>query len=75
MLQRWKNQVPLAAGAAGLCVLLIGLISAVNSNWLQGNQDQSQEQMLVKNPKSAVLQLVSVSPAKRALQLQAIAYY
>jgi soluble lytic murein transglycosylase len=73
MLQRWKNQVPLAAGAAGLCVLLIGVISAVNSNWLQGNQDQSQEQMLVKNPKSAVLQLVSVSPASRALQLQAIA--
>ncbi len=72
MLQRWKNQIPLTAGAAGLCVLLVGATLVVtNSNWLQG-QDQS-PQMQLKNPKSAVLPLVSVPPAKRALQLQAIA--
>lgn len=74
MLQRWKNQVPLAAGAAGLCVLLIGTTLVVtNSNSLQENWSQSQEQVLSENPKSAVLQLVSVPPAQRALQLQAIA--
>lgn len=72
MLQRWKNQIPLTASAAGLCVLLVGATLVVtNSNWLQG-QDQSSEQMLVK-PKSAVLPLVSVPPAQRAVQLQAIA--
>lgn len=72
MLQRWKNQIPLTAGAAGLCVLLIGATLVVtNSDWLQ-RQDQSSEQMLVK-PKSAVLPLVSVPPAKRAVQLQALA--
>jgi soluble lytic murein transglycosylase len=45
----------------------------MSSNWLQWNRDQSPEQLQLKNPKSAVLQLVSASPAKRALQLQALA--
>ncbi len=73
MWQRRKNDVPLVASAAGLCVLLIGVtVSATNSNWLQWNRDQSLEQLRL-NPKSAVLQLVSASPASRELQLQAIA--
>lgn len=74
MWQRRKNHVPLVASAAGLCVLLIGVtVSAMSSNWLQWNRDQSPELLQLKNPKSAVLKLVSASPASRALQLQAIA--
>lgn len=76
MLKRRKNRVPLAAGA-GLCVLLIGapLLVAKSGIWLgQGtNRDQPQEQLRLINPLSDVLPLVSLPPAQRTLQLQAIA--
>ena len=75
MLQRRQNRVSLAA-SAGLCALLIGATVLVtkSGNWLaQSTQSQSQEQLRLRNPKSAVLPLVSLSPAQRTVQLQAIA--
>jgi len=76
MLQRRQNPGPLAAGV-GLCVLLIGvpLLVTQSGNWLgqSTSQNQTQEQLNLKNPKSAVLPLVSLSPAQRQVQLQAIA--
>lgn len=76
MLQRWQNRVPLAA-SAGLCALLIGatVLAMKSGNWLgqSTSRSQSQEQLTLKNPKSAVLPLVPLSPAQRTVQLQAIA--
>lgn len=75
MLQRRQNRVPLAA-IAGLCTLLIGatVLATKPGNQLgQSTQSQSQEQLRLRNPKSAVLPLVSLSPAQRTVQLQAIA--
>lgn len=76
MLQRRQNPGPLAAGV-GLCVLLIGvpLLVTQSGTWLgqSTSQSQTQEQLSLKNPKSAVLPLVSLSPTQRQVQLQAIA--
>jgi len=75
MLQRWKNRIPLAAGA-GLSLLLIGvMLSTKYGNWLGQLLSRSQlhEKIQAQNPKSAVLPLVSLSPAQRMVQLQAIA--
>ena len=69
MLNQRKSRLTVAAGA-GLCFLLIGAMLATQSdNWL----GQSQEQLRAKNQESAVFSLVSLSPAQRMVQLQAIA--
>ncbi len=75
MLQRWRSRVPLAAGA-GLGVLLIWVIviSTKYGRWLGQLSHRSQiQQIYAQNPKSAVLSLISLSPAQRTVQLQAIA--
>ena len=75
MLKRRKNQVPLAAGA-GLCALLIGgtFMCSNSGKWLGQSTSRSQPQQIeLINPISAVLPLVSLSPAQRTVQLQAIA--
>jgi len=76
MRQRWKNRVPFAAGV-GLFVLLIGatVLATKSGNWLGQliSRSQLQKQISAQNPKSAVLPLVSLSPAQRMVQLQAIA--
>ncbi|MUL39039.1 transglycosylase SLT domain-containing protein [Gloeocapsopsis dulcis] len=73
MLQRWKNRVPLAAGA-GLCAMLVGIavLAAKTSDWLQLPREHAL-QMSLEHPKSSVLPLVSLSPAVRMVQLSAIA--
>ncbi len=74
MLQR--RSVPLVAGA-GLLVVLIGMPLLVTQfgGWLEAwtNPSQSQRQISLESPKSAVLPLVSLSAAQRQVQLQAIA--
>ena len=75
MLKRRKNQVPLAAGA-GLCALLIGgtFLGTNSGSWLGQSTSRGQSQQIhLINPISAVLPLVSLSPAQRTVQLQAIA--
>lgn len=76
MLNLRKNRVPLAAGI-GLCVLLVGASVLVPkaSSWLEKSTrpERLQKQTPSQNPKSAVLPLVALEPAKRAVQLQAIA--
>lgn len=75
MLQRRQNRVPLAV-SAGLSVLLIGAtgLATKSGNWLGQSTSRSQsQQSRLNNPKSAVLPLVSLSPAERTVQLQAIA--
>lgn len=76
MLQRRQNRVPIAAGV-GLCALLLGatVLATKSGNWLKASpsRSQPQEQLSLKNPKSAVLPLVSLTPAQRTVQLQAIA--
>ncbi|MBE9192607.1 transglycosylase SLT domain-containing protein [Gloeocapsopsis crepidinum LEGE 06123] len=73
MLQRWKNRVPLAAGA-GICTMLVGIavLAAKASDWLQLPQENAL-QMSLDHPKSSVLPLVSLSPAARMVQLNTIA--
>lgn len=73
MLQRWRNQVPLAAGA-GLCAMLVGVavLAAKYSDWLQ-SPPESSLQMSLEHPKSAVLPLVALSPEERMVRLSAIA--
>ena len=73
MLNRRKDQLTVVAGA-GLCFLLIGALLATQSNnWLgQWTIWGSQEQLRANNLKS-VFSLVSLSPAQRMVQLQAIA--
>ena len=74
MLQR--RSFPLAAGA-GLFLFLIGVPWLViqSGDLLREriSPNQSQKQTRFDNPKSNVLSLVSLSPAQRALQLQALA--
>lgn len=74
MLQR--RSVPLAAGV-GLFFLLLGLPLFVNHSvkWLAEwtGSGQSQAEIVLESPKSAVFPLVSLSPAGRTIQLQAIA--
>ena len=75
MLKRWKNRVPLFAGA-GLCALLIGipLLATQSGTWLGQWTSWSQSALRLKtSPKSAVLPLVSLSPTQRTVQLKAIA--
>jgi len=65
------------SAGAGLCALLIGialLLAMQSGSWLGQwiNWSQSDEQRF-NSPKSAVLPLVSLSPAQRTVQLQAIA--
>lgn len=76
MLKRLRNPVSLAAGA-GLFALLIGvpLLAIKSGNWLgqSTSQSQSQEQIRLTNLKTGVLPLVTVSPAQRRVQLQALA--
>ena len=74
MLQR--RSVPLAAGA-GLCFLLLGVPLFVTDSGKEFAQwtssGQSQAEIVLASPKSAVFPLVSLSPAARTTQLQAIA--
>ncbi len=75
MLQRRQNSVSLATGA-GLCALLIGgPLLVTKSGWLAAwtSPTQSQQQIGIESPESAVTPLLSLSPAQRAVQLQAIA--
>jgi len=70
MLKLRQNRVSLAVGA-GLCVLLIGATLLTSESWhWQGASSQSQHRL--KNP-TAVLPLVSLSPAERMVQLQVLA--
>lgn len=71
MLQR--RSIPLAAGA-GLCFLIgASVLAAQSTNWLGQSSDtsQSQAQIRLESPKSAVLPLVSLSSGERMVQLQA----
>ncbi len=74
MLKQGKNRVNLAVGA-GLCVLLIGaaVLATKSGNWLAQFTSWSQLQLGAQKPYAAVFSLVSLSPAQRKVQLQAIA--
>jgi soluble lytic murein transglycosylase len=75
MLKQGKNRVTLAIGA-GLVVLLLGatVLATKSGIWLRQftTWSQLQEQLHGNNP-TAVLSLVSMSPAQRRAQLQVIA--
>jgi soluble lytic murein transglycosylase len=72
MLERWKNQVPLAV-SVGLCAVLVGVavLAAKSNDWLQSPQDNSLH--AIDHPKSSVLPLIPLSPTGRMVQLSAIA--